>query len=203
MENAINERYDLDLGPYDIETQNTLQNSIYFREFMVDLTKKDPKYPSVLHLHGLYTNPEKIVLGIDDYKCLYGLDVSSNSGERNGLISNELEKVKAILVGNRLIFIGFSLEDEYINFLLNKACDILGSWNKTVHFAISPLKSIDQILYAKQLKIKTGINVLFYDNYDGFHSGLESLIDDVMDICHISYSQINWIDSVNQRMWGK
>ncbi len=124
----------------------------------------------VLHIHGCYRAPDRIVLTLEDYEVAYGDD------------SYLPDVMRTVLSSYRLVFVGFSLTDPYFRGLLGRVVSRFQLKALPIHFAvvdISPLNAPEQKARAHQLKLEYGTEVVFYDRIDDTHRGLRDIIGDI------------------------
>lgn len=140
---------------------------------------KDKKlFQNVLHLHGGYKNSENIILTRKDYDRAY-----KGYFEEDGQIKiceSPHRKILWTLLSTRcLIFIGFSLTDDYINDILSEVCsDLWGSFTEK-HFAIVPYDPENEIFLKdkKDIFLKNySIQTIFY-NIKNDHKELLDLLE--------------------------
>jgi len=118
----------------------------------------------LLHLHGHYTDPNSIVLTDNDYTERY---VRTNSTTR---------RLFAIFTTERVVFVGFSLNDPDLMALLREVNAVLRS-NEPRHFAIMGLdKPISEGIERSRLRNRYGVEPVFYHNHDGKHEGLSEIL---------------------------
>lgn len=151
----------------------------------------DPRIPQrITHLHGMYRNPDSIVLTSDDYSKSYGLhDEKASSHQRFANTWTLHRKLLwAILATRRVIFVGFSMEDPYFNKMLETVSADLWGWNKSIHFAvmrISRKNSDTPQEKADRLKDKYGVDTVFYEAADDANLSLYHIVAEIHDACHL------------------
>lgn len=121
---------------------------------------------SYVHLHGSLDRPHGIVLCKEEYDQRYHQD------------RRYKEFLKEFLVGQRLVFVGFSLSDEEFKYVLREVeGSLLPSGPR--HFAIlaAPSDLDEERIEAANLKGKYGIEPVYFDNSGGDFSGLWALIE--------------------------
>ena len=118
----------------------------------------------LLHLHGHHSDPKSIVLTDNDYTERY---VRTNSTTR---------RLFAIFTTERVVFVGFSLNDPDLTALLREVNAVLRS-NEPRHFAIMGLeRPISEGIERSRLRKRFGVEPVFYDNRDGKHRGLTEIL---------------------------
>jgi hypothetical protein len=88
----------------------------------------------------------------------------------------------SILATRRVVFVGFSMDDPYFNKMLETVSTDLWVRNKSIHFAImgiSPENIKDSKDKADNLKLKYGVETVFYEVFDGSHHRLYELVDEI------------------------
>ena len=151
----------------------------------------DPKIPQrIAHLHGMYRNPDSIVLTSDDYSKSYGLHDEKASPHQRFANTWTLHRklLWAILATRRVIFVGFSMEDPYFNKMLETVSADLWGWNKSIHFAIMRIsrKNTDTPQEkADRLKDKYSVDTVFYEAADDANLGLYHIVAEIHDACHL------------------
>jgi hypothetical protein len=164
--------------------------------------------PAVLHIHGIYSKPKKIILSEQDYLRAYGWmhdgrgKISQKEFRDIAAWTIQSRLVWALLATRRLIFIGFSVTDPYFIYLLEIVTKDLWEWNQQNHFAILGLSKDDAEegkSFAKRLLQIHGIQVVFYENPDGSHSALDQLIQDASFFCKTG-DRKGWLEAANTRL---
>ena len=151
----------------------------------------DPKIPQrIAHLHGMYRNPDSIILTLDDYSKSYGLHDEKASMHQRSADTWTLHRklLWAILATRRVVFVGFSMEDPYFNKMLETVSADLWGWDKSIHFAImriSRRNSDAPKRKAERLKDKYGVDTVFYEGADDSHLGLYHIVAEIHDACHL------------------
>jgi hypothetical protein len=62
----------------------------------------------------------------------------------------------------------------------------LWRWNDSIHFAVMPITQMNKeesIRKAKELKSELGVEVVFYEEFDGSHTGLKKVIEEIAHEC--------------------
>lgn len=169
----------------------------------------DPKFPQrIAHLHGMYRNPDSIILTLDDYSRIYGLyDVKVNRHQRFADTWTLHRKLLwAILATRRVVFVGFSMEDPYFNKMLETVSADMWGWEKSIHFAIMHISRRNSDAHKKKgewLKDKYGVDTVFYEDGDDSHLGLYHMVAEIHDASHlespgISLSTCDRLDNINR-----
>lgn len=153
-------------------------------EFLMEIIDKNmPR--RIAHLHGRYNYPNSIILSSKDYQKAYGLEPpSANQVHRDYEWPLHRKLLWALLATRRAVFIGFSMEDPYINRILYVVSKDLWRWDKPIHYVISGI-SPDRKEYSKaqELKHDCGIDTVFYqisDNDDP-HGDLYDIVAEIAE----------------------
>lgn len=191
----------------------------------------DPHTPQrILHLHGFYRNPEGIILSSNDYIKAYGTAVVNDNPENNPDLSIKeawtlhRKLLWSILATRRVVFVGFSMDDPYFNKMLETVSTDLWVRNKSIHFAIMGISSEnikDSKDKADRLKLKYGVETVFYEVFNRSHARLYELVDEIYKECKIeslstptppdqpvedlseSENRLNKVKQMSQSMEGK
>lgn len=187
------------------EPDSSYDNSLFIKEdaarrvseFLISLDFKDKCSRRIAHLHGVYNRPKSIVLCADDYANVY----NASSILKQWSLHRKL--LWAVLATRRVVFIGFSMKDPYFDEMLELVSSDLWRWNESIHYAIMDISgktADDSKERAQFLRKKYGIEVVFYENLDGSHRGMEQIVNEASVNCGIEPEATNWFDMVNQRM---
>jgi len=151
----------------------------FISNFLKSLNRSTKIQRSIAHLHGIYNDPGKIILGEMDYFEHYGFDEKGSNFKK---ITIAYKFLWSILATRRVVFVGFSMNDKYIELMLKYVCNDLWSWKSGSHFFITDINnnnSNSQKTNAKKFYNDYGLSTIFYENLDEKHYGLESLVDDI------------------------
>jgi len=134
------------------------------RQFIFGL--RDKTLPRmILHLHGHFSDLDSIVLSDTDYT------------ERYIRTFDTTRKLFAIFTTERIVFVGFSLNDPDLMALLREVNASLRS-DEPRHFAIMGLgPATNEILERSRLRKRFGVEPVFYDNSKNNHKGLHKLLN--------------------------
>ena len=92
-----------------------------------------PHHDGVLHLHGLHSAPDRLILGAQDYAKAYGHDLSAGNAELRTL---PRKIIWTLLATRPVLFVGFGMNDPFFN----KTLELLGGdfilTDEPAHFAI-------------------------------------------------------------------
>ena len=176
-------------------------------DFVASLRHRGFRRRQIAHLHGRFNSPHSIVLTESDYRKQYNR--SFDSGQRRELFdliqSQGLDAVIdhvesnlpewtlhrkflwALFSTRSAIFVGFSMEDPYFTYMLNTVVNDLWRWDQPSHFAVMPLSEGDALAKekARRLRSQYGVAVVFYENPDGRHGELDSLVQEMCSACDV------------------
>lgn len=142
------------------------------RQFLQELSYDDDDAgPRLVYLHGRFFDPQHIVLTESSYATRY---LSSDDSQL---------KLLSILLTQPIVFIGFSVNDPDINYLMRVARARLGVGNPH-HFAIVGYElDYERELIERRFEGKFGIQSVFYRVHRGEgredHSVLVELLEDL------------------------
>ena len=121
----------------------------------------------LMHLHGRHNEPQSIVLTDSDYT------------DRYVRAAETARKLFAVFATERVVFVGFSLNDPDLMALLREVNAMIRS-DEPRHFAVMGLEQpIMESWERNRLRRRYGVNVIFYNNADGSHGGLAEVINDI------------------------
>ena len=168
------------------------------------LAMLDTETRGVAHLHGKYDDPERIVLGSEDYQSIYDPPFSREISKSNffqricfWILRREENQAQqgskwtlhrkllwAVLATRQVVFVGFSMKDPYFKKMLESVSNDLWRWDRSIHFAITSISSknseaIQARYRAAKFKRDYGIETLFYTDTDGKHQGLADIVYEV------------------------
>ena len=174
-------------------------------DFLTSLNYSRKKNRMIVHLHGVYDHPESIVLGGKEYASKYGFGLQDNKEtllnqiNQREITQEELSELLikhgyewpirrkllwALLATRRIVFFGFSMNDDYFNKMLEFVKDDISTYNSETHFLVLRVtaKSIKESLdRAKYLKSNYGITTVFFQDDEGKFDGLRIFIEDLAD----------------------
>ncbi len=129
------------------------ESIVYTNEFKVAKLSQYEKY--IFKIHGDIQEPNKCILFPKEYENLYSSDEKSSTFELKKIISDK-----------SILFLGFSLNDPYINFIFEYINKLYSGFNPE-HFIITTEKNK---IWPKK------ITPIILDNYEN----LENLIDELI-----------------------
>ena len=158
----------------------------------------------IAHLHGKFDPPSSIILSIEDYKHAYGLNLTDQE-QRDSEWTLHRKLLWAVLATRRVVFIGFSMSDPYLNKMLETVRTDLREWGQSTHFAImsiSPNNADSKKTKAKHFKEIYGVDTVFYEKLDGSHLRLDHLVAEIAEECRdeSQLSILDWLEQANERM---
>jgi hypothetical protein len=134
----------------------------------------------VVHLHGRHDDPSSMILTFSQYYRAYGFET------RDGQRTNELPRTTihrqlawALLATRKLVFFGCSMDDPYITEMLRiVSTDLWEAW-QPIHFVVLPLdqESVASASADVEAFRQYGLEVVFYDNWDGTFIKLGHLLE--------------------------
>ena len=158
----------------------SLDNKYIIFKYLRSISRKQERN-IILHLHGCYNNPKKIILTRKDYLHAYGEIITK---EEEDEINEEMIKygqalqtfhrkvIWSLLATHTLVFIGFSMNDEFFMRILEIVKEDFNLDSEPMHFAI--MSDRDKERTSKYLESK-GVFPLFYPHTND-HLGLQNLI---------------------------
>jgi hypothetical protein len=148
-----------------------------------DSLRKQTKGVCVAHLHGVYDEPQNIVITQRQYIEAYG---GSREQLQPGQFSGSpgdwtlLRKTLwALIASQRLIFVGFSMTDPFIDALMQYVGDDLWDMTAPTHYFVTHVSSNtthDPTINARTLLIRLGVRTIFYEVVGDDHSGLTDVL---------------------------
>jgi hypothetical protein len=142
---------------------------------------------SVLHLHGVYNNPEGVVLAASDYDRRYGDIASQDSDGRpshRNLEDLTRKVIWALLATHPTLFVGFSLTDPALRHILSVTSADFQRGRHLDHYAFLGSESEEERRRQSDLARIQGITPIFYrvarpKDLPPDHSDLETLVADL------------------------
>ena len=176
-------------------------------EFLMAMNNDKRMTRRIAHLHGKFEPPSSVILGIEDYRNAYGLNLAAENSPPENESKLRFRLLWAVLATRRTVFIGFSMNDPYFKKMLETVSADLWRWDKSIHFAIMSI-SADSAEGSKFdsdiLKREYGVGTVFYEDSDNSHHGLDRIIDDFDEACTVrsqpTADQADWLEEVNRRM---
>lgn len=148
--------------------------------------EKEPK--DVLHIHGLYSNPRKIILTDEDYQTRYApqpeLDEYGNHTRREQP-SFHRDVLYSLGTHHPFFFVGFGFTDYYFVAVLRILQKDFQLGFDMVHFATTSFTELSELEKKHETFKKMGVMPLFYyvpqkkENEPEDHSALKSLISEL------------------------
>jgi hypothetical protein len=171
-------------------------------KFLIRLSQKSDAGPGIAHLHGSYKDPKYMVVAASDYTEAYGLR-EPTEGPRESSPSWPLRRrlLWALLASRRLIFFGFSMNDVDFQVMLASVASDLWNWDQSIHYAVMAIDASDPDATkkrAEQIHRKFGVRVIFYENNDGSHAGLNAFMADALAFSETSGHR-GYLEAINRR----
>jgi hypothetical protein len=159
------------------------------------LAARQPTAEFVLHVHGVYNKPDRIVLTASDYHKRYGdfEAVGSDHLPVNRALENIPRKVIwALLVTYSTLFVGFSLDDPALRHILDVTSADFQRGQYLDHFAIVGAESDDEERKLTDAWRAHGITPIFYrvvssPGLGSDHSNLKTLVAGLADQLHLDH----------------
>ena len=155
-------------------------------EFLMAMNNDKRMIRRIAHLHGTFNPADSIILSIEDYKDAYGLNPTDEEDQEKNESKLRFRLLWAVLATRRVVFIGFSMDDPYLNKILETVSEDLWTWNKSTHFAIMSISSKDAEISkdkSETLNNEYGVSTVFYENPDGSHRELDHIITEITEEC--------------------
>ena len=175
-------------------------------EFLMSMNNDRRMTKRIAHLHGIFNPASSIILSSEDYRSAYGLNLTDEEKLLQSESKLRFRLLWAVLATRRVVFVGFSMDDPYLNKILEVVSEDLWAWNKSTHYAIMSISSKDaedSKDKAKMLDMNYGVSTVFYEDTDGFHKGLKKIIEEIKEEFENSaqpkVEQEDWLETVNQR----
>ena len=153
--------------------------------FMRDL-RRNTEVRSVLHLHGFYTHPNRLILTGTDYAEHYGntsVDITSAGPPSIPLDTIHRKVLWTLFVTYELLFVGFSMTDPAFRMMLDVVQRDFQLGDEPVHVAIMPRRDGADEQAVRQRLRGTGVEPIFYDVLISGgredHSALQNLVVDL------------------------
>jgi hypothetical protein len=190
--------------------------------FLASLRLRTNHPRQVAHLHGRFDSPKSIILTESEYRQCYGHGLTTAPGEAGQAPNWTIHRkfLWTLLATRAAVFMGFSMDDPYLKRMLQTVVKDLWQWDDPPHFAVMALSADRKPAKdkAQLLRSDYGVAVVFYDNSNGRHSGLESLVQEICDACrvvtrrqleseeqppkapsHVPRGMQQWMQKINQR----
>jgi hypothetical protein len=139
----------------------------------------------VAHLHGRHNVTKSIILTTGEYENAYGFPVATAQGTTPERATFHRYLTWALFATRRMVFVGCSMKDPYIKALLNAVSRDLWQSFAPNHFAVLPLEAAD-LESAESVAAdfaRYGVRVVYYDNLDGNHTGLDRFLEEAAARC--------------------
>lgn len=170
----------------DVFVDERNQRGIY--RFLRSLSNSKGQAPKVVHLHGEFSRLDLCILCGEDYEDKYGITIVEQPG------AALLDKVKdnnwtfhrkimyILLASKRLVYVGFSMADEYFRIMHQLINKDLQSFDDDTHYLLERVTANDnieqKILAARKLKKDLGIETVFYPDDRGSNT-LDTCIEEI------------------------
>jgi hypothetical protein len=151
----------------------------------VRATSQGATHDHVLHLHGYYRHPDRVVLAASDYRSRYGdYEGVREDGRPVNLTLDTLHRkvIWSLLVAHPTLFVGFSLSDEALRHILRVTQVDFQRGRHLDHFALVGAFSEDDESKLEVAWKRYGITPVFYRVVESpelgpDHSDLEAVVE--------------------------
>ena len=180
-------------------------------EFLMAMNNDKRMTRRIAHLHGKFDISDRVILSINDYRRAYPLNPTDENSREDYESRLRFKLLWSVLATRRVVFVGFSMNDPYLNKILQVVSNDLWRWDKSIHYTILSIsrRSADESKErAEWLKSEYGIGTVFYEhfgeNLDDPYQGLDHIVDEMVERCAVERpQQIDeraWLEKVNQFM---
>lgn len=154
------------------------------------LPRREKRKRLTVKLHGDLSKPETVVLSRLDYRRLLYSDLAYMSF------------LRAVLVTNTVLYLGFSFTDAYINELRSETLAILGHADYQEPVAYAVMSDVPEFA-REHYRRNEGIEILAYDTREGAdYSGFDQLLKSIHDLTNpaarfrglLSQRRLLWAD---------
>jgi hypothetical protein len=209
IESAAAEAFTDNTGAFRCDSIDLCDERVYrVHDFFRSLTSGGNP-PWVLHLHGYYRNPQRLILTEDDYRRSYGEPPKYDpDGRAQNVILDSLHRkvLWTLFVTHPLVFVGFRLADDFFVHMLRVLRQDLQLGSDLAHFALMPFTTDeDKERTADHLRLLNTLPVFYHvpqitiDGQERDHSGLKRLIYELAKDVGVSVVS-EAIASMNKRM---
>ncbi len=157
-------------------------------EFLMAMNNDRRMTRRIAHLHGKFDAVSSIILTSEDYKRAYGLNLTDQ--ENHEEIGSKLgfRILWAVLATRRVVFVGFSMDDPYLNTMLETVSADVWGWDKSIHIAIMDISLASAEVSkdkADRLKREYGVDTVFYEVLNNSHQRLEHIVAEIAEKCGV------------------
>ena len=155
-------------------------------EFLMAMNNDKRMTRRIAHLHGRFDFSDRIILSIEDYRRAYGLNPITGKSNEEHESKLRFRLLWAVLATRRAVFVGFSMNDPYLNEMLDAVSADLWRWGKSIRYAIMSISPEDANQLkgrAERLKRDYGVATIFYEDFDNAHQGLDHIVAEMTE-CH-------------------
>lgn len=185
LESALGNKLSMDnisVGPLDLLIDDKKSKREIYK-FLKELNEKKDFVNKIAHLHGTYRDEPSIVLCSEDYKTKYGIELTKTGYDDKDKTWTLTRKILwALMSTRRIIYLGFSMNDDYFKIMHDIVCKDLGSYGQDTHFLIERITSKrefdDKRLHSETIKQNYGVETVFYVE-NTTKTGLEQFISEL------------------------
>lgn len=209
IESAIADAFAGDMGPFRCEPIDLCDERVYrVLDFFRSLASDGPPR-WVLHLHGYYRNPQRLILTDEDYRRHYGDPPEyDEEGTPQSVILDKLHRkvLWTLFVTHPLVFIGFGLRDDFFNHMLRVLRQDLQLGNDLTHFALMPFttdedqeKTVEYLRLLNTMPVFYRVPAVENAGQEPDHGGLKRLVLELAEEVGVPVVS-DAIASINKRM---
>ena len=210
LECAVREAFRTSDGPKTCSALD-LCNERTFKvlRFLRGLSKPS-EHRFVLHLHGIHSAPHHMILTSLDYADKYGEQTPYD--DKGKPIGRSLDTIHrkvlwTLLATHPLVFVGFSMEDAFFNYILKVVQADFQSGTTPIHFAIFGQKQGEDITAKTDVLRRNGVQPIYYPvpppqgigDSSGYSIGLRKLVFELADKVGVSIGSPGSIE-ITKRM---
>ena len=207
IESAAAEAFTDNAGAFRCDTIDLCDERVYrVHDFFRSLTSGlNPQW--VLHLHGYYRNPQRLILTEEDYRRNYGEPPDPDGRAQNVPLDSLHRKVLwTLFVTHPLVFVGFGLADDFFVHMLRVLRHDLQLGDDLAHFALMPFttdedkeKTAEHLRRLNTLPVFYHVPAITIAGQEPDHSGLKRLIYELAEEVGVSVVS-DALASMNKRM---
>jgi len=163
-------------GGYLNKIYYSKDNPTSIRSFFLSINNSQDNSKKVFHIHGNIDYPDSLVVTRNDYENIYGNCLNMPD-------SLLFRTLWALFSLKKMVFVGFSLQDPFIQKILHIVCRDFWLWDNESHYIIRDISDktcCERKTEEKIFKDDFGITTIFYDNNDKSYQGIEMLFKEIL-----------------------